>query len=57
MNHHIHFFKKIPRPGWWYTLAIPELRRLKQEDLEFESTLRSCLKKKKRVNPQRLCTI
>jgi hypothetical protein len=35
--------------AWWYTPAIPALRRLSQEDLEFKVSLgyivRPCLKK------------
>jgi hypothetical protein len=34
--------------AWWYMPVIPALRRLKQEDLEFEAslfkTVRPCLK-------------
>jgi hypothetical protein len=37
---------------WWHIPIIPTLRRLTQEDLEFDSSLgyivRSCLKRKRR---------
>jgi hypothetical protein len=32
--------KDILSWAWWYMPVIPELRRLKQEDCEFEVTLR-----------------
>jgi hypothetical protein len=37
--------------AWWHTLVIPALRRLRQENCEFKSSLgyiaRPCLKKPK----------
>jgi hypothetical protein len=35
--------------AWWYTLIIPTLRKLRQEDYEFKAnvSLKPCLKEKK----------
>jgi hypothetical protein len=41
--------KKKKIQAWWYTLIIPTLRKLRQEDYEFKAnvSLKPCLKEKK----------
>jgi hypothetical protein len=57
----------VLRQIWWYTLIIPALGRISQEDWDFKPILsflvsfrlsyiiflRSCLKKKKRAKPKK----
>jgi hypothetical protein len=40
--------KNLLSQVWWFRPVIPALRRLQQEDLEFETSL-SCLKKTQAV--------